>query len=386
MAHGTDGPFKIQDHRYVCGTAHRFVEAMAALGVPKRNDFNAGETKGAGLTQISAAYGRRCSAANAFLDPLKDDRRLTVRTRARVERIIFAGNRAVGVRFVERGVVREESCEHEIVLAAGAYNSPKLLMLSGVGPAEHLTDLGIAMVADLPGVGQNMQDHNMVPVMATARHGHGYYREDRGLRLLWNALRYACGRRGPLAATGSEAVAFVNPDDSAAEPSLQIYCMGFLPPGVSDNPGVMLCPTLIRPASFGWLRLNSADPAEKPLISPNYFSHPNDLAQMVRGVRYCRNILRTEPLAQIVQQEIAPGSGRDCDCLVVGAYSAQSIDRRTVGAFGKRESWHNLREIRGARNALVLELGTGYGCDGHRDVAQPLGALFRCDDDFLHGG
>ena len=307
-AHGTDGPFKIQDHRYVCGTAHRFVEAMAALGVPKRNDFNAGETKGAGLTQINAAYGRRCSAANAFLDPLKDDRRLTVRTRARVERIIFAGNRAVGVRFVERGVVREERCEHEIVLAAGAYNSPKLLMLSGVGPAEHLTDLGIAMVADLPGVGQNMQDHNMVPVMATARHGHGYFREDRGLRLVWNALRYAFGRRGPLAATGSEAVAFVNPDDSAAEPSLQIYCMGFLPPGVSDEPGVMLCPTLIRPASFGWLRLNSADPAEKPLISPNYFSHPNDLAQMVRGVRYCRDILGTEPLAQIVQQEIAPGT------------------------------------------------------------------------------
>src|SRR5260370_35953537 len=84
--------------------------------------------------------------------------------------------------------------------------------------------------------------------------------------------------------------------------------MGFLPPGVSDKPGMMLCPTLIRPASFGWLRLNSADPAEKPLISPNYFSHPNDLAKMVRGVRYCRNILRTEPLAQIWHQEIAPGT------------------------------------------------------------------------------
>ena len=148
----------------------------------------------------------------------------------------------------------------------------------------------------------------MVPVMATARHGHGYFREDRGLRLVWNALRYAFGRRGPLAATGSEAVAFVNPDDSAGKPSLQIYCMGFLPPGVSDKPGVMLCPTLIRPESFGWLRLSSADPAQKPLISPNYFSNPNDLALMVRGVRYCRDILRAEPLAQIVQQEIAPGA------------------------------------------------------------------------------
>jgi choline dehydrogenase-like flavoprotein len=144
--------------------------------------------------------------------------------------------------------------------------------------------------------------------MATARYGHGYFREDGGLRLVWNALSYACGRRGRLAATGSEAVAFVNPDDSAAEPCLQIYCMGFLPPGVSDQPGVMLCPTLIRPESFGWLRLKSADPAERPLISPNYFSHPRDLAVMVRGVRYCRDILRTEPLAQIVQQEFAPGA------------------------------------------------------------------------------
>ena len=306
-AHGTEGPFKVQDHRYVCGVASRFIDAMAGLGVERRDDFNGGRTGGVGLTQISARNGRRCSAANAFLDPLAHDSRLTVRTRCRAEAILFDGKRASGVRYFDGAASQEVRCDGEIFLAAGAYNTPKLLMLSGIGPADHLAELGIDVVSDLPGVGQNMRDHNMVPVMATTEPGHGYHGEDRGIRLAWNGLRYAFGRRGPLASNGSEAVAFVNPEQPDAEPTIQIYCMGFLPPGVSEHPGMMLCPTLIRPKSVGWMRLASADPKDKPVISPNYFSDPDDLALMIRAIRSCRAVLRAAPLAQIVQTEIAPG-------------------------------------------------------------------------------
>jgi choline dehydrogenase len=312
-AHGTSGPLHVQDQRYICKTAHLFVETMRRLGLPLREDFNAGETVGVGFSQITASNGRRCSAADAFLDPLRRDRRLTIRLRAQAVRILLDGKRAVGIRYLENGMVREARCEGDVLLAAGAYISPKLLMLSGVGPAEHLGALGITVVSDLPGVGQGMQDHNMVPVMALCRPGFGYQGEDKGWRLAGNLLRYALQRRGPLASNGSESLAFVNLEDPSAEPNLQIYCMGFLPPGVADSPGMMLCPTLIRPASTGWMRLRSADPADRPLISPNFFSDPKDLEQMLRGVRRCREILNSAPLSSIVTQEIAPGGAASSD-------------------------------------------------------------------------
>jgi len=310
-AHGAQGPLKVNDHRYVCRAGDLFVDTLAAMGVPRRDDFNAGETHGVGYTQITASAGRRCSAANAFLDPLDGDPRLTVRQRARVDRILFDKGRAVGVQYVENGAVMEARCEREVVLAAGAYATPKLLMLSGIGPADHLRELGLEVVRDLPGVGQGMQDHNMVPVMALSTPGQGYFAEDRGWRLVRNLVRYALARNGPLASNGSETVAFINPDDPEAEPTIQIYGLGFLPPGVAEAPGVMLCPTLIRPRSKGWMRLRSADPADQPLLSPNYFAEPEDLATMVRAVRFCREVLQTKPLSEIILQEIAPGPAMD---------------------------------------------------------------------------
>ena len=306
-AHGRYGPLKVQDHRWVCNVAHHFIAAMRGLGVPPRDDFNAGATTGVGLTQITAADGRRCSAANAFLDPIRRNPRLRILTRARVERVLFDGSRATGVRYVVNGTAREARCANEVILTAGAYNDPKLLMLSGIGPVAHLTELGIPVLSDLPGVGQNLQDHNMVPVMALTLPGLGYDGQNRGLGLVLNIIRYAFGRRGPLAANGSEAVAFVNPDDPAGPPTIQIYCLGFLPPDVSDRPGMMLCPTLIQPKSRGEVRLRSADPAASPVISPNYFGDPDDLTLMVRAVGLCRKALTIAPLKADVIQEIAPG-------------------------------------------------------------------------------
>jgi choline dehydrogenase-like flavoprotein len=204
-------------------------------------------------------------------------------------------------------------------------------MLSGIGPAAHLTKLGIPVLSDLPGVGQNLQDHNMVPVMALTHRGLGYHGQDRGLRLARNMLRYMLGRRGPLAANGSEAVAFVNPDDPAADPTVQIYCLGFLPPDLSDRPGVMLCPTLIQPKSRGSVELRSADPASFPLLSPNYFGDPEDLALMTRAVRYCRAILAAPPFAAGIVEEIAPGPAMVSDA--------------DIAAFCKRSTFTNYHPV-----------------------------------------
>ena len=314
-AHGSSGPLKVSDHRYVCGIAEMFVSAVENMGVRRTDDFNAGDERGVGLTQISAVDGRRCSAANAFLDPVRDDDRLTVVTGATVGRILFEGTSAVGVEFERDGRTEQALCGGEVLLTAGAYSSPKLLMLSGIGPADHLGDHGIPVKVDLPGVGQNMQDHNMVPVLALTQPGYGYFGQDKGLRVVANTLRYLISRRGPLASNGSEAVAFINPDDPAGAPDIQMYCIGtmFPPPGMKADHGMMLCPTLIRPKSTGWMRLRSSDPKDAPEFSPNYFSHPDDLQLMVRAIRYAREILRSQPLAGIVKQELAPGPMIDSD-------------------------------------------------------------------------
>ena len=320
-AHGADGPLAIQDHRFVCGTAHRFIDAMQALGVPLTDDFNAGDERGVGLTQITASGGKRCSAANAFLDPLRGNERLTVVSGARVERILFDGMTAVGVAFVKDGKNNRVFCEREVILTAGAFSTPKLLMLSGIGPGDQLKSHGIEVRLDLPGVGQNMQDHNMVPLCAYAHPGFGYFGQDKGLRAAFNTLRYLLFKQGPLATNGSEALAFVNLDDPALDPTVQIYCMGtmFLPPGVGEpGHGLMLCASIVRPKSLGWMRLRSANPQDDPEISPNYFTDPDDLKLMVRAVRYLRDILATEPLSAIVRREILPGGDVETDEAIAG--------------------------------------------------------------------
>lgn len=315
-SHGSAGPLKVQDHRYVCALAYKFIETMRALGIPQTEDFNSGDERGVGLTQISCNAGKRSSAATAFLDPVLDDDHLMTLTRAVVTEVLFEGSQAIGVKFIRNGVSEAAYCENEVILTGGAYNSPKVLMLSGIGPADHLLSHGIRVKVDLPGVGQQMQDHHMVPVFALTLPGYGYHGQDKGLRLALNGLRYLLQRRGPIASNGSESLAYVNLKAPAEEPTLQIYCIGtmFLPPelGKPDH-GMMLCPTLIRPQSRGWMRLRSANPLDDPEFSPNYFAEPEDLKAMVDAVRYSREILGSEPLASVVRHEIVPGEGVNTD-------------------------------------------------------------------------
>lgn len=306
----------MSDPFHSCAMSEIFVEAMQSLGWRRNADFNYGDQRGVGFFQLTAGKARRCSAANAFLDPIRSDKLLKLVTRAKVTRILFDGMRAVGVEYSCAGVTRRARCRGEVILTAGALETPRLLMLSGIGPAGELRRHGIEMRRDLPGVGQNLQDHNLVTLAARTNGEYGYYGDDRGLKLVRNVLNYALRGKGPIASNGSESAAFINLDDAAAQPHLQIYNVGtmWLAPGQGEpGPGVTLMANLNRPHSRGVVRLKSASPDDKAEISPNFLSDHRDLELMVRGLRYLRTILATGPMAAAVRQEIVPGPAVDSD-------------------------------------------------------------------------
>ncbi|NAZ37851.1 GMC family oxidoreductase N-terminal domain-containing protein [Rubellimicrobium sp. CFH 75288] len=321
-AHGRGGPLRVSDSPYVHPMSRDFVAACAALGVPVTEDFNGGRQTGVGLMQVTARHGWRCSAADAFLRPLRSDARLTVRLRSPAERVLFEGDRAVGV------VVRGEAVRaRRVVLTAGAFETPKLLMLSGIGPSEELARHGIALVAGSEGVGANLQDHLEAPVVFRARGRDGYFGEDRGWRMLRNGLRFLLGGGGPAATIGVEACAFW--PEAGGDAALQIYCVPTIyldrdVTGVPPAPGLTLNACLLRPRSRGRVGLRSARAADPPLVETGYLRDPRDLAEIERGLAWCRAIAATAPLAARLEGEICPGAE------VTGGEALHAHVRRTV--------------------------------------------------------
>jgi choline dehydrogenase len=311
--HGMRGPLKVSFPGYTCEMSHLYVKALQGLGLPLTADFNAGDPRGVGYIQVTAAGGRRCSAVDAFIAPLSGDPRLTIVTGARVNRIVVENGRAVGVDYAEGGRTISARTDGEVLLAAGALVSPKLLMLSGIGSADALRRHGIAVVADVPGVGENLQDHCGAPLAARSVGALGYYRQDRGIRLLLNGLQYVLFGSGRVATNGVEVCSYHVPEDGTGDPVVQIWCVpktSYIDKdvrGVPDIDGITLHAVLLRPRSRGWVRLRSADPAAPPLVNPGYLAHPDDLRHLREGLRAAREILTAAPLADIVRGEILPG-------------------------------------------------------------------------------
>ncbi|WP_343671431.1 GMC family oxidoreductase [Paraburkholderia heleia] len=309
-SHGADGPLKVSDPQYTVEVADRFVRTMQRHGIPYSPDFNAGRLQGVGYMQTTTYQGQRCSAADAFLTPILDHPGLTLVTDAVVERVLFEGNAAVGVEYRVKGKLVCSRSFNEVVLCAGAFATPKLLMLSGIGPAAHLKEQGLKVRVDSPGVGENLQDHNIAVVSMTTRGQYGYFGEDRGFRALRNALRYLAFRSGPIASNGAETMAFVNLGDPAAEPDLQLYCVGVMwpdPQGPKPTFGMTLMANLVRPRSRGTVRLRSAVPSDDAVVSPNWLHDVADRERLVQALRYLRRLASSEPLASIVHEEVGPG-------------------------------------------------------------------------------
>lgn len=344
--HGCDGPLLVADPGFICEYSQLYVQAAQSIGLPFTADFNAGAPTGTGFLQFTAKGGRRCSAVDAFLSQVRANPRLHVVTGAQVNRILFEQHRAVAVEYAHQGQLRTLRCDTEVLLAAGAFGSPKLLMLSGIGPAEHLRQLHIPVRVDLAGVGRNLHDHCGAPlVMRGDARGHGYFRQDRGWRLLWNLLEYGIFHRGRLTTVGGEATSFHAVGASSGAATVQIYCvptLGYANTGADAVPaidGIKLHVTLLRPQSRGSVMLRSADPADPPRVDPNYLADGSDMQQLTAGMRVAREIAAAAPLCRALSGELLPGAPARTD-----AELAQYI-RRTL-----RTDWHPVGTCRMGRS------------------------------------
>ncbi len=317
--HGTDGEVKVSDPGYIDTMSRWFVQAVQKLGEPYNSDFNGSSQRGVGFYQFTNRHGRRSSTAYAFLEPIKDDPRLTIKLEASVDKVIVENGRAVGVRYRDPTGSHEARASGEVILAAGALVTPKVLMLSGVGPAEHLREFDIAVQCDLPGVGQNLIDHPEVPITAYSNGRHGYYRQGEGLRMLWNGLQFKVFGSGPVTSAGVEAGAFVNPGNRDAEPTIQAFCVPIVyldrdaQTELKDGYGVTVTTVVVKPKSRGEVRLASADPSQMPIVCPNLLKEEEDMQEMIAGQRFFVDAFKSEPLASKIRNVAIPDPGDNSD-------------------------------------------------------------------------
>jgi choline dehydrogenase-like flavoprotein len=334
--HGSDGPLGVSIPINPLPISEAFLRAAQQFGIPYNPDFNGAQQAGIGHYQVTVRAARRSSTAVAYLRPALRRPNLTLRTRVLTTRIVIEGGRAVGVEIVASGRVERVRAEREVIVSAGAIGSPRLLMLSGIGPADHLRSIGIDVVHDLPGVGGNLQDHLDLYAIAECTGDHTYDGYVRPHRMLWAGMEYLLFRKGPAASTLFESGGFWFSGADAAWPDIQFH-LGLgsgIEAGVAKlrNAGVTLNSAYLRPVSRGTVRLASADPAAAPLIDPNYWAEPEDRRRALEGLRMAREILRQPALRPFVLAERMPGPEvGDTTGLIAYAQRTCKTDHHPVG-------------------------------------------------------
>jgi choline dehydrogenase len=305
--HGVGGPMNVADQRDPNPLSRAFVEAAVEQGYARNADFNAASQLGFGLFQVNQKDGMRWSPARGYLHPVLGKENLTAVPHAQVTRLIFDGSRCTGAAYRTGGEEQVVTARREVVLCAGAVGSPQLLLLSGVGPRAQLEALGIAVVRDLPGVGENLLDHMWVPVAHRCTEPITMVAATDEAQL----QRFAAERMGLLTSNIAEAGGFVQLDGASDIPDLQFHfgALFYILHGAvaPEGHGFSLFPSLVQPRSVGRLELRSADPAAKPVIDPRYLSDEGDLAVLVEGVRIARTILRSSALDSFRGDEVVPG-------------------------------------------------------------------------------
>ncbi|RWC30667.1 MAG: alanine-phosphoribitol ligase [Mesorhizobium sp.] len=311
--HGDQGPLGVSNPIAPLPICEAYFRAGQEMGIPFNPDFNGVAQEGVGYYQLTQKDARRSSASVAYLRPIRERKNLTVRTGVLVTRIVVEKGRAVGVEIVDRpgGQPTILRAEREVIVSSGAIGSPKLLMQSGIGPADHLKSVGVTPVHDLPGVGSNLQDHLDLFVIAECTGEHTYDNYAKLHRTVWAGLQYLLLKKGPVASSLFETGGFWYADPTAASPDIQLH-LGLgsgIEAGVEKlkNPGVTLNSAFLRPRSRGTVRLNSANPADSPLIDPNYWADPHDRDMSIKGLRLAREIMRQKALAPYVLREVLPG-------------------------------------------------------------------------------
>ena len=361
--HGTVGPLKVSHATDITPLNRAVIKAFQECGLPYTADYNGAELRGVGPCQLNMSDSRRCSAADAFLHPAEDRPNLTVVTGALVTRILLEGDRAIGVEFVHGGAA-EQSLAAEIVLCAGAVNTPRLLMLSGIGPEAELAKHDIACKVRSRDVGRHLQDHSQVPVIARSHEDLGYTGDSSGLGTLKAGLQYIAIRGGPAASNGIESVAHFNPENLEGEPTVQCLHVPVVVEealGAPDeHPGVTLENAVLRPKSRGQVTLQDADPRSEPLIDPNYLAEPEDMRTMILGVRYARDVLRAPSLRDILEPERLPGPAVQSDAdLAAYARERMSSFNHPVGTCRMGSDDESVVDpslrVRGVRGLRVID-------------------------------
>jgi len=310
--HGTGGPLAVSDPSETHPLAEAFLAAAEECGYRRNPDFNGAAQEGFGYNQVTLRNGLRSSAATAYLRPARHRQNLTVITRAHATRILFSGARASGVEYLRGGNLEPAVARKEVIAAGGSFNSPQLLQLSGIGPASLLHGLGIRVVADLPGVGINLQDHYT---------GRLNYECTEAFTLndvvnhfgkgLAAALRYAFLRKGPLTLGASYATGFIRADPASATPDIQTSISLFSADKAGDPlhrfSGFSLAARMLRPESRGSVLIQSTDPLRPPAIRPNYLATEKDCAVLLAGMKATRRLANTVALRRYIVREYDPG-------------------------------------------------------------------------------
>lgn len=307
--HGTGGPLIVSDPVQPNPLSHTFVDAMEELGYSRNPDFNGEKQDGFGLYQVTQKEGKRWSVADGFLRPVLNRPNLTLHTKSLASRILFEGKRAVGIEYLQGGKKVQAKAKKEVLLTAGAINSPQLLLLSGVGPAEHLREMGITVTHDLAGVGQNYQDHPYSGVAASNKQNISLDPMDRFPNILGNLFKWFRGK-GPLTSNLAEAGGFFRSSPDQPAPDLQIH---FGPAYFMENGfnrpkghGISIGPTLLQAKSRGFLKLSSTDPHQHPHIDPRFLSDPYDMETLVYGYTVARSIIESKAFAPYFDGYVMP--------------------------------------------------------------------------------
>jgi choline dehydrogenase len=317
--HGANGPLKVSDIASKHPLIEAFIAGAAELGVPRNDDFNGARQLGAGYYQLNTHKGWRCSTATAFLKPARGRANFHIETDAHATAIIFENQRAVGVRYRQHGVIKTARCQSEVLLAAGAVQSPQLLQLSGIGPAALLASHGIALIHDAPGVGENLQDH--LQIRLSYECSQPITTNDQ-LNSWWGkvkiGLQWLLQRSGPLAVGINQGGCFMRalPNESdTSDIQFHVATLSADMAGGKVHPysGFTLSVCQLRPESRGHIRIRSADPFDSPEIVPNYLATERDQRTTVAAVQCARQIAASSAMRPFVLREIKPGPQAQTD-------------------------------------------------------------------------
>jgi len=313
--HGAGGPLRVSNQPYNWEIAQALLAACTQAGIPETPDFNGATQEGCGYYQTTTNNKRRWSTAAAYLKPARNRPNLVVKTKAHATRLLFDNGRAVGVEFETPRGRERAMAGREVIVSGGAFGSPQLLLLSGLGPAQHLQDMGVAVVKDMPGVGSNLQDHFNT---------YCTYRISRNLSL--NALQYSLPHRlmagaqyvllrsGPMSGNGLYVGALVRSDKRLERPDLQLNISAWSTiertrDGIVSHPfpGISISPVHLSPDGRGTVRLKSNDPLAPPAIQFNFLKSEYDWQALIAGMRYARSIVRQQALQKLIVEETLPG-------------------------------------------------------------------------------